>query len=110
MKTAFIVAALGLTVGALIFALQRKLIYFPDPSAPTLPDADRERGFEDVQIRTADGLPLRAWHRPPAPGHPTVLIFHGNAGHRGDRLDLIRYLADLGLGVLALDYRGYGGS
>jgi hypothetical protein len=109
-KTLLIVAALGLVGVAMIFALQRKLIYFPDPSAPPLPPADAERGLEDVRIQAADGVGLRAWHRPAPDGRATVLVFHGNAGHRGDRLDLVRHLADLGLGVLALDYRGYGGS
>jgi fermentation-respiration switch protein FrsA (DUF1100 family) len=37
-------------------------------------------------------------------------MFHGNAGHRGHRLDWIEDLHRLGYGVFALDYRGYGGS
>jgi len=40
----------------------------------------------------------------------TLLIFHGNAGHRGHRLEWLRSLRGLGLGVLIIDYRGYGGS
>jgi len=37
-------------------------------------------------------------------------MLHGNAGHRGHRLDWARGFHELGFGVLLLDYRGYGGS
>lgn len=107
-----LLAAFGLfvLVVMVVFALQRKLLYFPDPSNPVLPAADARRGLREVRFRAADGVELRAWHRAAPPEGATVLIFHGNAGHRGDRLDLIRWCADRDLGVLALDYRGYGGS
>jgi fermentation-respiration switch protein FrsA (DUF1100 family) len=39
-----------------------------------------------------------------------VVVFNGNAGNRSDRLALGGALADLGLGVVLFDYRGYGGN
>ncbi len=39
-----------------------------------------------------------------------VLFLHGNAGNIAGRTDFLRSLRDLGLTVLALDYRGYGRS
>jgi len=102
--------ALGVgVVLATVYWAQRRLQYFPDPSSPPLPKPEANAGLENIALRAADGVELSAWYWPAA-GEPTVLVFHGNAGHRGDRLDLVRALHDLGLGVFALDYRGYGGS
>jgi len=101
------VGALGL---ALVSVLQRRLIYFPDATSPVLPSRDARAGLSNVVIETSDGEQLQAWHYPSPSGAATVLILHGNAANRGTRLELIRYLAELNFGVLALDYRGYGGS
>jgi fermentation-respiration switch protein FrsA (DUF1100 family) len=73
------------------------------------PVGDRYAALEDVTLEAADGVTLRAWHWP-AKNRPTLLFFHGNAGHRGHRLDWIERFHDLGWGVFILDYRGYGGS
>jgi pimeloyl-ACP methyl ester carboxylesterase len=86
---------------------QRRLIYFPDRGSPSVP-----AGVAEVDLATADGLTLTAWLLPPA-GSDTrtaVLVASGNAGNRRDRLPLASALADLGLTVLLLDYRGYGGN
>lgn len=90
-------------------ALQRNLIYFPDPGDPGSV-ARRVPGSRDVRLRTADGLELRAWWL--APGgverHTAVLYCPGNGGNRLGRLGVGRELAARGFGVLLLDYRGYG--
>lgn len=102
-------AVVMLSVVAL-WAFQRSLVYFPDRGEP--PSAgDVLPGGLDVVLTTSDGLHLAAWYVP-APGScaSTVLLAPGNAGNRGDRLELVRALHDAGFGVLALDYRGYGGN
>ncbi|MGK5683343.1 alpha/beta hydrolase [Actinoplanes sp. URMC 104] len=98
---------------ALVWLLQRRLIYFPDRSAP--PPASRVvAGARDVVLHTADGLRLGAWLVTPPAGrrdrHVAVLFAPGNAGNRLDRAPLAAALADRGLTVLLLDYRGYGGN
>ena len=98
------------TVLVLLTSLQRKLIYFPDPTSVPLPAEDVRAGFQAVVIATVDGPKLQAWYRPAPVGTWTVLFLHGNAGNRSTRLDLLRRLVEMDLGVLALDYRGYGGS
>ncbi|WP_309238645.1 alpha/beta hydrolase [Actinoplanes aureus] len=93
----------------LAWAVQRKLIYFPDRAAP--PQA---AGASEVTLRTSDGLRLGAWLIKPMPGTPdrrlAVLVAPGNAGNRYGRLPLGEALARLGLTVLLLEYRGYGGN
>ncbi|WP_328467729.1 alpha/beta hydrolase [Actinoplanes sp. NBC_00393] len=93
----------------LAWALQRKLIYFPDRAAP--PQA---AGASSITLRTSDGLRLSAWLIKPPPGTPdrrrAILVAPGNAGNRYGREPLGAALAGLGLTVLLLDYRGYGGN
>jgi len=104
------VLAVVIALLALIWFGQRSLIYFPDgrmpdPAAFGLPDAEIE-AFE-----TQDGLTLEGWFVPPRarPTGHTVLVFNGNAGHRGHRAPLAAQLAARGLAVFLFDYRGYGG-
>src|SRR5262245_39860688 len=99
-----VVVALLLTVAWLG---QRRLISFPARSSPRVPADARI-----VELATSDGLRLVAWLVPPTSSdrHTAVLVAHGNAGHRGDRMALARGWAAAGLTVLLLDYRGYGGN
>lgn len=99
-------------VFAMIWWLQRQLIYYPDPSAVP-PAAEAVEGARDVTLHTADGLELGAWFVPPAAGTDrglAVLVAPGNGGNRAGRADLAEELRARGLAVLLLDYRGYGGN
>lgn len=106
----------GLLAGvALLWAFQRRLIFQPDTAAGP-PASSWLTGAVDVALSTEDGLSLRALYLAapdgPEPGscRPTVLVAPGNAGHRADRMPLVRGLRDAGFGVLLLEYRGYGGN
>lgn len=102
-------ATLYVGLSALVWLVQRRLQYYPDSAAPELPASDAAAGLREIELATTDGLRLHAWHLPGA--RPLeFLLLHGNAGHRGDRLPWIRALGASGAGVLALDYRGYGGN
>ena len=92
------------------WALQRKLVYFPD-TTPVPPAATVLDGGQDVELTTSDGLRLGAWWLPAEdPAAPAVLVAPGNGGARDLRAPLARALADAGLSVLLIDYRGYGGN
>jgi hypothetical protein len=100
------------TVVGMLWALQRQLIYFPDP-APVPSAADVVPGARDVTFRTADGLELTAWFVPPAGSADTgtaVLVAPGNGGNRAGRAAFAEELRQHGLAVLLMDYRGYGGN
>jgi fermentation-respiration switch protein FrsA (DUF1100 family) len=90
-------------------AVQRKLQYFPDPKLTLLAQSGLNGG-EDLRVRTADGETLVAWHFPPRNGRPLILYFHGNGGALIDRVPRFRLFLDRGYGLLAVSYRGYGGS
>jgi uncharacterized protein len=104
-------AVLGIAVLILIWLGQRRLIYFPDPRTPAL-ERSGLSGTDAVTYSTADGVRLTAWFVAGSglPPRPTVLVFNGNAGHRGYRASLAAALRTHGLNVLLTDYRGYGGN
>ncbi|HXW07872.1 MAG TPA: alpha/beta hydrolase [Vicinamibacterales bacterium] len=95
----------------LIWAGQRRMIYFPSGHVPAPAQVGLPRA-EPVTFPTADGLTLHGWFVPttPAGDGTTVLVFNGNAGNRAYRADLAEGLAAVGLSVLLFDYRGYGGN
>lgn len=67
-------------------------------------------GLRAVQVPTADGLRLECWFLSPPPGRPTILYLHGNGGSLMDRIGRVRRLAEHDYGLLAVEYRGYGGN
>ena len=94
---------------ALLYVMQRAMMYFPDPARV----APAEAGFvsaEELELATADGERVVVWHVPPRDGRPVVLYFHGNGGNLSYRVPRFRALTADGLGIFALSYRGYGGS
>ena len=67
--------------------------------------------YETVKLRAADGVELLTWFLP-ARGTPqaTVLFLHGNAENISTHFFNVAWMPGEGFNVLALDYRGYGGS
>ena len=104
------VAGAYLLALGLLFVLQRQLLYYPSAERPSLESAGLEGRMRSLRLNTADGLELVAWYAAAAEGRPTVVYFHGNAGHIGYRADKVRPYLAAGLGVLLLEYRGYGGN
>jgi len=92
-----------------MYLFQRRLLYLPSdvpqyPTSRTLEQIDHQR------LTTEDGEQIIIWSHPAQNSEPTVVYFHGNAGSVENRIDKYRALTDQGFGLLALSYRGYGGS
>lgn len=108
-----ILALLALGYGLLagmMFLNQGRVIYLPSTQVTATP-ADAGLAFEDVELRTEDGVRLHGWFVPgPRPEAPVLLFLHGNAGNIGHRLHSLLQFHQLGLAVLIIDYRGYGQS
>lgn len=88
-----------------VYLTQRSLI-FPAPEH----FSDVPTGFDQVSLRTADGLDLAAVYRPAAPGMPTIVFFHGNGDSWTGSAAATAALAEASYGVLVPEYRGYGGN
>ncbi|HEX2250725.1 MAG TPA: alpha/beta hydrolase [Gemmatimonadales bacterium] len=94
---------------------ESRLIYFPGPTRSLLPPpAHLGLPVERIEIPTEDGLTLVSWLIPAGADSTGfwLLICHGNAGNLSEfgRPDHYAGLRELGLHILAFDYRGYGES
>lgn len=102
---------------ALLVAFQEKLVYVPvlpglTKSYPITPSRLRLL-YEDVWLRSSDGVRLHAWFIKLLPDcrGPTILFFQENAGNIAHRLEMVRIMLQrLQCNVFMLSYRGYGAS
>lgn len=91
-----------------IWAGQRNLLYHPDANALKQGEAI---GAQTLALQSADGERLLAWWLPPPDAQaPVVLYLHGNGANLDARAARLQALHEDGAGVLALSWRGYGGS
>jgi fermentation-respiration switch protein FrsA (DUF1100 family) len=107
-----IVLAAGVGLyAALFFGLlfgQRKILFRCD--AAEVDPSTLGLAAETLRLKTEDGESLVAWRIAPAPGQPLILYFHGNAGGLDLRVERFRAFAEAGMGLLAIEYRGYASS
>jgi len=89
--------------------LQARLIYFPTRGYAATP-GDVGLTFEDLTLKTADGVNIAAWYVPCEAARGTLIFAHGNGGNIADRLHAVKLLHGMGVNVLIFDYRGYGRS
>ncbi len=100
--------ALAATAGGC--GLEGAFVYFPTKVIDRTP-ADEKVPYESVTITTSDGLKLEAWYMPPTRADGAVILHcHGNSGDLSNRVGLFELFHPLGLGLLVLDYRGFGRS
>lgn len=93
----------------LMYVAQRALMYFPE-SVRTAPDVAGFPAAKETVLTSADGTRLIAWHVPPQENRPVFLYFHGNGGSLRYRVSRFKALTADGSGLVALSYRGFGGS
>lgn len=106
-----LVVLLFLYIGfaAMLYFAQRSMMYFPEtihtsPAQAGLPEA------EEIALTASDGVHIVGWHVPPRDGKPVILYFHGNGGALRYRVQRFHELVKDGIGLVAIEYRGYGGS
>ena len=103
------VATVYLTVAAVLFFAQRRLIYLPTVAATPAPSGLFRSNVERT-IRTSDGETLAAWWIPPVDGRRIFLYLHGNGGNLVTYARRFALMTGGGEGLLAIDWRGYGAS
>jgi pimeloyl-ACP methyl ester carboxylesterase len=90
-------------VSLLAFVFQERLIFPAPPPRPLPTLAAAEVWWLAAREGTAPALYLEG-----PPGAPVIVHFHGNAEQLADLGDLFRRLREQGLGVLGVEYPGYG--
>jgi fermentation-respiration switch protein FrsA (DUF1100 family) len=114
MKTAWkfllVAACIYAGIAALVYFQQSDLVYYPSIAGRELGASPRQIGlaYEDVELRSGDGVRLHGWFIPSENARGTLLFFHGNAGNISHRLDSIAIFNRMNLNVFIIDYRGYG--
>lgn len=103
-----LVTAYGFTIIVLV-VFQSRLQYFPDRRRSPIAQSGLTGG-EELVLATSDGESLVAWHFRPRGERATILYFHGASGALINRSPRLRMFVERGYGVLAISYRGYGGS
>jgi len=94
---------------ALMYVFQRALMYFPD-TVRTLPAQAGLPQAKEVVLTASDGVRLIAWTVAPRDDKPVILYFPGNGGGLRLRVPRFAWVVAGGFGLVALSYRGYGGS
>ncbi len=88
---------------------QRSFLYFPERER-TAPATAGWAAARELTLETTDGGRVIVWHLAPEGDRPVILYFHGNGGSLRLRAERFAALTADGTGLVALSYRGYGGS
>lgn len=97
-------------VSLLLFGVPLIASLHPLHTVPKRTPASFGLSFDDVRIRTADGVTLAGWVIPAERGRGNVIFCHGHGRNRGHVAGLLPMLHNLGFNVLAFDFRGHGDS
>jgi len=93
-----------------LLAYQQQLTFAPTIAHHRTPAAVG-LAFEKIEVVAGDGVTLRGWFVPAATNNaPVALYLPDTTGNIADRLGRARLLHDCGLGVVLVDYRGFGDS
>jgi hypothetical protein len=104
-----LVAVLYFTVLAAFFFDQRSLLYYPTHTYTPLAEAQANHAFQEISVRTEDGIHLKAWYAPAAGKTCTIVFFHGNGDSLLTAAPVADPYIDAGYGFLLAEYRGYSG-
>jgi pimeloyl-ACP methyl ester carboxylesterase len=102
-------ASLYLSLLGWFAAHQREFQYTPG-GARVAPETVGLEGFAALEIATEDSERIVAWWAAPRSQGGVVLFLHGTPATLPDTTWRLFNLRKSGFGVLAIDYRGYGGS
>lgn len=106
------VAAVYAAVLTWFVSNEARLVFRSGETARSERAADEcfDMAHDDVEIVTEDGIHLSAWVVTARDNAPWVLFLHGNAGHVVHHCPRYCAFQQMGLNILAIDYRGYGAS
>ena len=106
LKIVLAVLVVYCVIVAIVFLLQRRMLYFPTLERPPA-NLVRATGMAYWPGSTSDYRGFVGDE--PAEVRATIVVFHGNAGGAVDRSYYVHALAPLGYRVLLAEYPGYGG-
>lgn len=106
-----ILAAAYCGLALLLYIFQTHLVFYPGTGREIIATPIQiGLPYEDIHLKTSDGISLHGWYIPASQPRGTVLFLHGNAGNISHRLDSVQMFHRLGYSTLIFSYRGYGNS
>ncbi|MDR1607181.1 MAG: alpha/beta hydrolase [Deltaproteobacteria bacterium] len=101
---ALILALIAIIAG---HALANRLLFYP---VKGLEATFKNTGwpYEELWLTRPKGQKVFAWYLPGPPGAYVTLLLHGNGGNLDDMVGRVLSYHHLNMGVLAIDYPGYG--
>ena len=100
----YFITSLCLIFSLQIFALNPVRTYSVKPS-------DFGMSFEEIKIKSDDGVMLNAWYFPSSKTSYKIMILSDDGnGNMADLMEQVSVFLSLGYHVLTYDYRGYGAS
>jgi fermentation-respiration switch protein FrsA (DUF1100 family) len=107
-----VVVIVGYALALVLLRLfEKHFIFFPNyPDRLAGNWSPRGLQNQDALFQSSDGTKLHAWWIPSAGAIFTFLAFHGNAGNISDRAEIYKFLKQIPVNILAVEYRGYGKS
>lgn len=99
-----------LTYAEWFFLSHERQAVYPFDSRYESPEVAGVPGLAETRLTAGDGTELILWQRPADTGRPTILYLPGNSGNLLGRAARFRDLAGRGYGLVALSWRGQGGS
>jgi hypothetical protein len=96
-------------INCYLYVFQRKILYLPVQEMAKPYNYGME-DTENIILKTTDSIDIVAWHKNPEEGRPVMIYLHGNAGNLGDRAEKLKFFTQKGMGLLAVSWRGFGGS
>ncbi len=114
MKTVQLIVVIAVVAyvatAAALYLFQRALLYPAPQMTRTNPATVGFPEAQEAVLETKDREKVIVWHVPPKEGKPVVLFFHGNGEVLAWRAPRFRAVTTDGTGLVALSFRGYGGS
>ncbi len=100
--------ACALLIWIAFFYFAHGYVILSFPTSYNTPEKVNLPQFQEVKVKTDDGLDLIAWYAPGKPGKPAVIFCHGNQANVSTYAFANKKYIDEGYPIYYVEYRGFG--
>ncbi len=93
-----------------LYSLQHKIIYHPNPIKPDIANIQKEiADIREVNYSLPDGKQVYGWYLKSNKTPKVIVFFHGNTGNLEYNSKQLHFFKKLGYSVFMPEYQGFGG-
>ncbi len=94
----------------ILYSLQHKIIYHPNPSKPDISKIQKEiNEIQEINYSLPDGKKVYGWYLKSNITSKIIVFFHGNTGNLEYNSKQLHFFQKLGYSVFMPEYQGFGG-